>query len=231
MQRVNSKKSQIYKDKDFEIQSLTNLVKMAKARTIESMDSGTSSSLPNVQLPLHGLAESLTESLQQMHHHLQGLLMLKLGPEARNVIAAERARQARTEQERLERSATNVEQSARTDKIPKRLADVGTIDGGDELELLNAYRERYANMLAGLAVARDALLKLEKQIERDKSGGKQVRRRVSEDLSELSGEEDEYRRKYGRRRRKRRSSGSSTSLESPVSGKPEPNMREWNNFS
>jgi hypothetical protein len=189
MQRVN-KRNRLYQDKDFEVQSLTSLVKIAKERTIEKMESPTKG--PDVNLPLHEVTERLTESLEQMHHNLQSLLMQKLGPDARNIIAAERARQTRAKQKTLQER----EPEKKEKDEAHTLADIGS-DGGDELQMLNAYRERYATMLAELAVARDSLVELEKRLLEEGLGPKDFQRRISKESAELDKED---------RRRRRRSS-------------------------
>src|SRR5271154_2998352 len=102
MQRVHRKRHQIYEEKDFEIQSLTSLIRDAKKRTYEAIQNEHN---PNVTLPLHGLTERLSDNMQHMHHHLQNLLVQKLGPDARHVIAAERARLSPEDKARLARKA------------------------------------------------------------------------------------------------------------------------------
>jgi len=158
-----------------------------------------------------------------MHHHLQTLLMQKLGPDARNVIAAERARQDRVEKERLEKSASNGPEHQRdADHIPSHLSEVGQ-DGKDELELLNEYRERYATVLAELDIAKERLIAYEKQMqEKIKHPG--LQRRLSEDIEELNGDEEEQRRAKKKALSRRRSSatsggGSSDDSRSPVTPK------------
>jgi hypothetical protein len=197
MQRVH-KRNRLYQDKDYEIQSLTSLVKIAKERTIENMESPHAGS--EVKLPLHELTERLTESLEQMHHNLQSLLMQKLGPDARNIIAAERARQTRAKTERLQQK----EPEAKKEEA-HTLADIGG-DGGDELEMLNAYRERYAGMLAELAVARDSLVDLEKQFHEQRVGSREFQREVCDDLSTLEKADEPLDELEGKRRRRRRRS-------------------------
>jgi hypothetical protein len=186
MQRVHKRKSRVYQEKDFEIQSMTSLVKMAKEKTCERINSGKSDNKP-VQLPLHDAMERLTDGLQQMHHHLQSLLMQKLGPEARNVIAAERARQSRADRKRLDQAEKRIEKrNDQHDTDAKTLADLGQ-NPGDELELLNEYREQYAAVLAELLVAKDRLIDLEKRLEKRACGP--LRRRLSDEISELSDDE------------------------------------------
>jgi hypothetical protein len=151
-------------------------------------------------LPLHHFTEHLTENLKEMHRYVQTLLMQKLGPEARNVIAAELARLSREEGIKLEQPQLPHKDS---DYIASHLSEVGKTDKG-ELELLNEYRERYAEILAELIVARDRLIELEKTMER--TAGAQLSRRLDEDLSEIS--EDEvvgHRRRWEEKRRRRSS--------------------------
>ena len=182
MQRVHHKKNLVYQDKDFEIQSLNSLVKQAKEATSERLTrTMTGDSIKSVHLPLHDLTERLQESLQQMHHRLQSLLMQKLGPDARNVIAAERARQTRAEKEKSQQKAENGE---RLGGIPAAVPVVAQ-DGGDELELLNEYRENYATIMAELMVAKERLLDLEKALQR-RTKSDSLTRRLSDDIDELS---------------------------------------------
>jgi hypothetical protein len=108
--------------------------------------------------------------------------MQKLGPDARNIIAAERARQTRAKTEQLE--AREPKDKMKEDNVAKTLAEVGS-EGGDELEMLNAYRERYAGMLAHLAIARDSLVTMETTLQREGAGGPALQHRVSEDMVKL----------------------------------------------
>jgi hypothetical protein len=202
MQRVH-KRNRLYQDKDYEIQSLTSLVKIAKERTIEKMESPQPGS--EVKLPIHELTERLTESLEEMHHNLQSLLMQKLGPDARNIIAAERARQTRAKTERLQQT----EPEAKKEEA-HTLADIGG-DGGDELEMLNAYRERYAGMLAELAVARDSLLDLEKLFHEQRVGSSDIQKEVSDELATLEKTGEPLDELAGKKRRRRSSAVSSGS--------------------
>lgn len=213
MQRVHNRRNKVYKDKEFEIQSLESLVRIGKKNTNERIERSRSSSVPSVRLPLQELNDRLTDSLQQMHHHLQSLLMQKLGPDARNVIAAERARQTRTEKERLASTTKDGEGKAANpddgEHIPNTLGELGQ-DTGDELELLNDYRVRYANILAELSVAKDRLLELEVGLERRTSDPVLIRR-LSKDIEILSSEEeDEIDKRRRRAIRKRSSTGRSS---------------------
>jgi hypothetical protein len=198
MQRLRRQKLQVYKQKDFKIQSLTSLVNLAKQRTSERL--GTDSSDVSVKLPIHDVTERVMESLQQMHHHLQNFMMQKLGSEARNVITAERSRQPSTIKQRLEGKKKEGDDSG---YIAKHLSEVGEMHGADELELLNEYRERYAAIMGELLVAKDRLLKLEVDL-RDRAPDESLKRRLSEDIDELNDlDEGDYSR---RGRWKRRSS-------------------------
>jgi hypothetical protein len=209
MQRVHRRRHRVYQDNDFEIQSLTELVKQAKVKTCERVESDMSEAHP-VELPLHHATERIVEGLQQMHHHLQTLLMQKLGPDARNVIAAERARQDRQEKERLEKavSAGKDEHKNSADHIATHLSDVGQ-DGKDELELLNEYRERYANVLAELYCAKERLIAYEKDMQ-DRIKNPGLQRRLSQDIEELSGDDEEVRRKAKRKQMTRRRSSATS---------------------
>src|ERR1700738_3688694 len=159
MKRVH-KKHRTYKDKEFHVQSLTHLVKLAKEKTIETISSdGTAPP----KLAIHQLTERLTHSLQHMHHQLQGLLMQKLGPDARNIIAAERHRQARTELGNINHDDSDKEEKQEM-VIAKHLSEVGK-DAHDEIHQLNEYRQRYAVMLAELEVAKENMVELEHRLE------------------------------------------------------------------
>jgi len=147
MHRVHRRRHQVYEEKDFEIQSLNSLVRNAKKRACETISD------PPVELPLHGLTERLAENLQRMHHHLQSLLEKTLGPDARHVIAAERARQPHP------RPADEIVVHHHP-TIPDHLSEVGN-NVADELELLNEYRQRYAIILADLLVVKEKLVELE----------------------------------------------------------------------
>lgn len=198
MQRFHRKKHQVYKKKDFQIQSLTSLVKLAKQRTSERLE--TDSTDVSVKLPIHDVTERVMESLQQMHHHLQNFMMQKLGSEARNVITAERSRQASNVKQRLEGKKKEGDDAI---YIAGHLSEIGQVDGADELTLLNEYRERYAGIMGELLVAKERLLKLEVDL-RDRAADESLRRRLSEDIDELN---DLNEGDYGRRGQwKRRSS-------------------------
>src|SRR5436190_1052723 len=99
MRRLHRKKHKVYKENDFQIQSLTSLVNIAKQKTCERLETDN---LDDVRLPIHNVTEKAMESLQHMHHHLQNFMMAKLGSDARNVIRAERARQTSAVKQRLE---------------------------------------------------------------------------------------------------------------------------------
>jgi hypothetical protein len=213
MQRVNKRRNRIYQEKEFEIQSLESLVRKAKIKTNERIQRSHSSAVPStVHLPLQELNERLTDSLQQMHHHLQSLLMQKLGPDGRNVIAAERARQTRSENDKLAATAREgedkVENPKEGENMATTLGELGQ-DAGDELELLNDYRVRYASILAELLVAKDRLLELEVGLTKRTSDPALVRR-LSKDIEILSDDEDEVNKMRRRAIRRKSSIGGSS---------------------
>lgn len=212
MQRVHKRRNQVYEDKDFRIQSLTSLVKAAKQKHCDKFEriDTDASDIQSLQLPLHNWTERLTENLQEMHHHLQILLMQKLGPDARNVIAAERARLNHEDRQRLEKTQSRRQGKEKdADYVATHLSEVGQSDK-DELELLNEYRERYAEILAELLIARDRLIELEKTMQR--TAGAQLGRRLSDDLSEISEDEIGETKKRWTERRRRTSSGRSDEI-------------------
>jgi hypothetical protein len=187
MERFHRQRHQIYKEKDFEIQSLNSLVKTATAKTRERMDAEVL--IPDdssVEMPIHDVPERLMEGLQQMHHHLQNLLMQKLGSDARNVIIAERSRQASVEKERLDErlKMKRLEEGKKDSLVAGHLSEIGQVHGADELELLNEYRKHYATIVAETLVAKERLLELEKTL-RDRAPSEVWRRRISEDIEEL----------------------------------------------
>jgi hypothetical protein len=145
---------------------------MAKQNTIERQSTterevildGTSES---VKPPIHDLTVRLTNSLQHMHHQLQGFLMQKLGPEARNIIVAERVPEPRLMTGGFEGDQLKPEGGV----IAKRLSEVGQ-DVTEELYQLNLYRKLYAMMLAELEVARDNMVELEHRIEEESIGSR-----------------------------------------------------------
>jgi hypothetical protein len=193
--RLHRQKHQIYRQEGFAIQSLTSLVQLAKQRTCEKLD--TDNSDDTVQLPIHHVTERVMESMQQMHHHLQNFMMQKLGSDARNVIAAERARQASTMKQRQD--GTTNEKASEEAYIARHLSEIGQEHGADELELLNEYRERYAAIMGELLVAKDKLLELEVGL-RDHADDA-LREQLNEDLEELKDlhEVDNKRGRQGRR--------------------------------
>jgi hypothetical protein len=92
--------------------------------------------------------------------------MQKLGPDARNIIAAERTREVQLAKEKLDADEIAVEDHEEAKVIiAKHLADVGNEHTGDELQQLNVYRERYAGMLAELEIARENMVELERRLE------------------------------------------------------------------
>lgn len=153
MHGPNRQRKQVYAGKHFQIHSLNSLVKMAKIRTIERVNSNSD---PIDRFPLLDMTNRLMTNLEVMHHHLQSLLMDKLSPEARNVIAAERARQQKDE--RCDKNDySNLMEPAR--------------ECVNDLELLNEYRKRYADILGELLVAKDRLLELGRELQ-DESDSK-----------------------------------------------------------
>ena len=226
MQRVYRRRHQIYEDKDFQIQSLNSLVKSAKQKACQKLDEDASDTR-SVKLPLHQFTERITERLEQMHHHLQNLLMKKLGPEARNVIAAERARQDRADKERFGKAVKkNCQQEDRRDAglIAQYLSEVGQ-DSKDELELLNEYRQRYAGILAELLVAKDRLIELEKTMQ--ETADRRVNTTLSEDIAQLSGDENEKKGTEKHKQRRRGSTVSSGGFSSDESQSPDPLNTRW----
>jgi Ion channel len=178
MRRIQRQKRQVYKAKHFEIQSLTSLVKIAKQKTLERLETDTTD---EVTLPIHDVAERVMESLQHMHHHLQNFMMAKLGADARNIITAERARQAST--------VTQIEAQMKKpgeagNEVPLHLSEIGKEDGRDELELLNEYRLQYAGIMGQLLVAKDKLLQLEVGLRNHVPDP--LKRTLSEDIEELN---------------------------------------------
>jgi hypothetical protein len=177
--------------KHHEVQSLTSLVKMAKQNTIERQSTIEKQSTLDrddttaVGTPIHDLTVRLTNSLKQMHHHLQELLMQTLGPEARHIVAAERARETPFVDHKFE-----TEDHKEAVVIARRLSEVG--QSGVELHQLNVYRKLYATMLAELEVARENMVELEQRIEEESIGGrssidkKDIKRISKDSSSELS---------------------------------------------
>ena len=161
MRRVHHQKHQLYQQKDFEIQSLNSLVRNAKQKTCERLGTdrlgGTSDGNLLVKLPLHDITERIMDGLQQMHHQVQNLVMQKLGSDARNIITAERSRQASADMRRLEAKAKKEQYEG---YIAPHLSEIGEVHGADELELLNEYRSRYATIVAELLVAKERLVDL-----------------------------------------------------------------------
>lgn len=154
--------------------------------------------------------------------------MQKLGPDARNVIAAERDRQIRAESERLQKTMRRgVKYDRDAHHIASHLSDIERLDK-DELELLNEYREQYAEILAELQVARDRLLEYEKRFQEDMYKG--IDATLNEDIEELTEDQGSARR---RRQKARRRSTCSSGFTSDDSQEPESSRemkyRAWNN--
>jgi hypothetical protein len=109
--------------------------------------------------------------------------MQNLGSDARNVITAERSRQASVDKERLEKMK-RLEEGRTEDIMPGHLSEIGMAHGKDELELLNEYRKHYATIVAELLVAKERLLELESSLQ-DSAPTELWKRRISEDIEEL----------------------------------------------
>jgi len=162
------RKRRVY-TKHIKIESLKSLVKLAKQRTMERVDSDISSQ--SVKLPLLEMTNRLMMNLQVMHQQLQTLLMEKLDPDARNVIAAEIARESRE-----------------MDVIPQISQSPISQDLND-LELLNEYRKQYADILGELLVAKDRLVKLEEGL-KEREGKKKKVKSGKSSSSELSSDSE-----------------------------------------
>lgn len=185
MERVHRQRHQVYKNNDFAIRSLNSLVREAKQHASDRVDGNDETA--SIHLPMHDVTERLMDSLQQMHHQLQNLMMAKMGTDARHVITAERARQASMEKARLEAKLNKKVDDDVVERvyIAKHLSEIGNEHGADELELLNEYRERYAAILGELLVAKDKLVDLEKGL-KDAVPDPEFRNRISEELEELN---------------------------------------------
>lgn len=225
MQRVYRRRHQVYEDKHFQIQSLTSLVKSAKKKASQKLHEDTSNAR-SVNPPLHQFTERITENLEQMHHHIQNLLIQKLGPDARNVITAERARQDRADNTAKKYSLQ--EDKRDPDLIARYLCEAGQ-DSKNELELLNDYRERYAGILAELLVAKDRLIELENTMQ--ETADRTLRRALSEDIAQLSGDENDGNGTEKQKQRRRRSTVSSGGFSSDESHGPDPLNIRWRVWS
>ena len=117
------------------------------------------------------MTNRLMMNLQVMHQQLQTLLMEKLDPDARNVIAAEIARESRE-----------------MDVIPQISQSPISQDLND-LELLNEYRKQYADILGELLVAKDRLVKLEEGL-KEREGKKKKVKSGKSSSSELSSDSE-----------------------------------------
>ena len=181
-QRLRKKKHRIYGNNDFEIQSLTSLIKLAKQKTFENINTEDSDA-KSIHLPLHDLMERLTDRLKHAHHKIQNLLIQKLGPDARHVITAERARIRQDEVENHPKVALVLKEEPIIEpKIARSLDEVGET-WGDELQLLNEYRKLYASMVAELLVAKERILSLQKSMN-DREG----REKTDDEICEMSDE-------------------------------------------
>ena len=187
MRRIQHQKHQMYKAKDFEIQSLTSLVKIAKEKTQERSESDMPEQ--SVKLPI----ERVVESLQHMHHHLQNFMMQKLGTDAQNIITAERSRQASTARQ----IESQMKKPGDAEDVPMHLSEIGQEHGHDELDLLNEYRLRYAGIMGELLVAKEKLLQIEEGL-KDSAPDETLKKRISEDLDDLN-EMAVYERRWKRR--------------------------------
>ena len=190
-QRLRSQKHQVYKDKDFEIQSLNSLVRVYKEKQSGKVDDekDDDDDDESVHLPLHRTTERLLHSLSVMHHQLQNLMMQTLGSDARNVITAERARQMRIMKQLKKRKAED-EVDESEDKKPEEyiaphLSEVGAEHGDDELQLLNQYRERYAAIIAELMISKERLLELEKRLRRHTTD-EGLKKKIDSEIEDLS---------------------------------------------
>jgi hypothetical protein len=212
VERMHRRKHEMYMQSGFEIQSLNSLVCHAKQETAEKLDLHQDNDCDDgtVRLPFHVVTEHLMESVQQLHHHLQGLMISHLGSDARHVITAERARQASVlkQQAIADKGAEQNEGESQPKKsgdeyvIAKHLSEVGQEHGADELELLNEYRRRYATILAQLLVAKDRLVDYEKGLVRDdQAQNEALKKRIEDELEELGEDSDLIPRRNWRKRR------------------------------
>jgi len=179
-QRVRRIRHRVYQEKNFEIQSMTSLVTIAKQKTCETIRPDDS-----VKLKLHNIAERMTDNLHHMHYHLQKLLAQKLGPDARHVIVAEGARLPIAEKMRLANGFLDHHrhQGHHADEIAAHLSEIGK-NTRDELEFLVEYRQFYAAVLADLLVVKENLVILEKNLENQVD--RQLARQLTKEIEELS---------------------------------------------
>ena len=176
---------------------------MAKERTIERVDTDISNH--SVRLPLVEMANRLMNNLQAMHDHLQDLLMQKLSGEARNVIAVERARQ--TSEGKI---FDNSQEHSGSHLI--RFAE----EQVNDLELLNEYRRRYADILGELLVAKDRLIELGRGLQE-----RELAQNSSKNLKTETLDSGGMYGKKGRRPRRPLSPSSSASISSEGGSEPE----------
>jgi|SRR5271154_339151 len=186
-QRIRSQKHQVYKEKDFEIQSLNSLVRVYKEKQSGKHDDESDDD--SVHLPLHETTERLLHSLSVMHHQLQNLMMQTLGSDARNVITAERARQTRIMKQMKDGKGKDEADQAE-DKNPEEymaphLSEIGAEHGDDELQLLNQYREKYAAIIAELMIAKGRLVELEKRLRRNTTD-EGLKKKIDSEIEDLS---------------------------------------------
>ena len=206
VERVRRRRRHVYKEKNFEVQSLTYLVYEAKRKAAENYDLDPES--PNyrpLHLPFHDFTERLMETLQQMHHLLGNILMQKLGRDAQYVITAERSRAK--DRELFREAFSKAEEACEMDRekadgFPEHLSELGQNTSANDLELLIEYRERYARMMAELLLAKELLVDFETRL-RGSSQDDRLRKRTLEDLDQLGEVEaafDDKRDVWGRRR-------------------------------
>lgn len=148
VQRVHRIRHQVYQETDFQIQSLTSLITMAKQKTLKT----------DYKSKLHDLAERVTNNLNRMHVHLEKVLARKMGPDARHIITAERRRQRV-----VKTGYCWLNDGHHQDEIAAHLSEVGKC--ADELELLVEYRQLYAAVMADLLIVKDNLVNLERKLQ------------------------------------------------------------------
>jgi hypothetical protein len=193
-EREHHQRHQVYQEKQFEVQSLTSLIKEAKRKACESMDQCTKLHQDPgprpVELPLHEVTErmmeNLMEGLQQMHYLLGNILLQKLGRDAGHLIHVERQR-AKDKgffKEAFKKAAELEKAKVGAHMVPEHLHELGQNSSAHDLELLNEYRERYAHMMAELLIAKELLVDFERGLQ-SSSQDEGLRSQVVEDLGEL----------------------------------------------
>jgi hypothetical protein len=204
LERVHLQRHQVYKEKKFEIKSLTHLIEEAKTKACEKLDWDPENppELRPLKLPFRDLTQHLMESLQLMHHLLGNILMLKLSQDARHVITAERSRvKGKSLFEGLKKADVIFsDDKMAVHNIPEHLSEIGRDSSAHDLELLNEYRETFAHMMAELLIAKEVLTDFEKQM-RNETQDEGLRNQALEDLDELGDLEAEFGGgQWGRRR-------------------------------